>query len=144
MWNAKLINKSLNNGVLTVVIEYSNGIDTLTETYTSTGSRYNIKNIAIKRIQQLTEMKSTFAGIKTGSIDLTPEPVVEPEPQPVPEPTQEELDRSEYSSKLNSLRALVKASELGIIEPTNTRITTLRTWVKDNFKIEYADLLASI
>lgn len=114
-WTVKLIKKNLINGTLTVVVEYSDGKEVITETYTSTDPNFDIKKKLIKRIDELTKIDTTFKALKTGDIDTTvviPEPEVPVKPLP---PTAEEIAMNEYQSKKMELVSLKADLDLGLI-----------------------------
>lgn len=130
MYSASILSKETIKGVLRVIVQFSNGTDTFNEEFaTSSGLDANWLKKAVSR--RLDDLNSLSA------IDTTPgafDPTVTD-----PTPTQAESDRKTYSQKLIQLRRMTALQQLGIIAANDATVTSLKTWLKDNYKPNYLD-----
>lgn len=114
MWTAKLIKKDLIDGLITIVVEYTNGTNTFTET--TVIRDLDIRTKIMKRVAELNAVQENFTGIAVGDVDLTPTPP--PDPEPIPEPTLKEQLYQTYLDSKAELQAQKLNLDLGIIDQT--------------------------
>ena len=113
MWTAELKNKTITDDVLTFVVEYKNGKDTVSKTYVSNNPNFDIKVQARNEIEKLSGVSTKFSSTQLGNIDTT-KPTPEPTPEPTP-PTEQELAQQAYQSKKMELMSLKADLDLGLV-----------------------------
>ena len=136
MYTAKITNKKIVNGVLNVMVEFTDGVDTVNETcvpQNEDGLLFWVKS-RLETFNSAKEIDATYA--KDEVLDVS-ESVVTP-----PAPTADQIARDKW---LNDYRQWVRVKstliDTGVILNTNPKAVALLQKVKDNLKAEYLDFI---
>jgi hypothetical protein len=130
MYEAKLINKVENpDGTITVTVEYSDGVDTVTESFVPQDKRgYEY------RVQQRKESLTTAKLLKNE--DNVGKPIVTEKPLTAAEQARNLwLERDALNERVQY------AIDRGYLTGTEPKVVALRKWLKDNFKPEYIGIV---
>lgn len=132
MWTSKILNKQIENGLLTLTVELTDGTTTVTDTIsTRSGQPADwLNRMLYSRIEELTGLVAFEATIQTGMFTTTVPPVVEEEPATM----------TQYEKKLRKFGQYVEAIRKGIITDTNVDFLACKQWLTDNFsadKVKY-------
>ncbi len=126
MWIAKLKEKNLIDGNLSLVIEYKRGREVITESYNSKAGDEGPEGIARKRVTELNALSDKFSQVDLdASIDLTA-----PTPAPAPTPTPDDVKRQEYNLAVFDLKRKSEFVDLGVLTEVEAGLAALRTTVK--------------
>jgi hypothetical protein len=132
-YKANVISKQFNNGLLTVVIEYTDGITTFTDKMTSrSGQDENWINDEVKRrLSDLDGVEVLKGAIALGQVipDALPKKHVTPS-----EP------KAEYEANLKVFTAWLEALRQGLVTTDRKAFVELRQWLQDNWIDEYVEL----
>lgn len=134
-WKAKVVKKVIINGLLTIGVDFDNGIEKFRENYTSKGGNLDIKSMVRNRIVELESLATLDQGINLGDVDLTL-----PITQPISE-TQADKDRREFLVNYEKWLHAKKGIDSGIIDANNPDIVALLDKVKSQFKLTYLEVL---
>lgn len=137
-WTAKITDKSLSEGRLTVTVELSDGVNKYGERFVVSNAQGPawLKNAINEKIRILDQLSDYEQSLELGDIDLTPEPQLEP-----PKPSKEDSDRSEWLQNYQKLQRYEKLVDEKLMQSDATELTELQAKVKADFKPEYADLV---
>lgn len=133
MWTTEIISKSISNGVLQVVVSFSDGTQTFTDKYeTRNGQDANWLNDNIKRrIDDLTSVVAFADTITLGNYQIV---------EPVPTPEEPLEGKALYERKLKKFERMVAAIRKGATTDQNVNFINLKKWLKNNFDEQYLDL----
>lgn len=135
-WTAKLRDAKPSNGKWDVSITYSNGVTEIVRGYVlPVIGDGQIRELARNEVAALdaADMASTTI-IKGAFIDLTPPVVADP-----PAPTADEVAEASWFQRFHRLSDLMRLVELGLLPASDSRIATLQTTLKADFKPAYLD-----
>ena len=137
MYTAQILSKSIQRSARQVVIdvEFSDGTNTFTHKFTFS---FDVTFDAVKQmikqyINKLEQIDAAVDSIAIGVVDLTA--VTDGSP------TQADLDKRLWLQRDAIKDQVDKAIAKGYIAANNTKVTQLNTWLTNNFKPEYLDLL---
>lgn len=135
-WTAKITDKSLSEGKLSVTVELDNGTEKFGERFTIPNAQSPewLKDRINERIKVLTDLSTYADSLSVGEVDLTPTAIPEPEP-----PSKEETDRNQFVQDFTKLQQLQKALQVGLVKKED--IDAQGAIVKSKFKPEYLDIL---
>lgn len=125
MWTSKLSNKQIKNGILTLNVEYTDGVQTIYEVLTF-DSVPNLENMVKNRIKQLTDLDNYHASLIIGPISTA-----------IAVPSQDELDRKLWFENYSRYRKLLQAVTDGFLKSDDTSISNLLSELKSSYKPEY-------
>ena len=131
MWTHQIIDKKLSYGQLNVVVEYTDGEATYTETY-QINSLDNLKRTIKNRLASLNELVSLIDLIGLNEIDLTETPTVL---------TQAQIDQNTFLSDYRQWVNVKKAIDVGLLTGLEAPVVALLAKVKAEFKAAYLALL---
>lgn len=128
MYTAKSVGKSIANGTLSVTVEYTDGKDTLSETYQANSGidPQWLENRVRNKLLSLNTLSDLADATVLGSI--TPRTAT---------PTATDL----WLADLDRLKKMTYASTLGLIDTTAKAYTDQVAKVKSGFKPSYIDYL---
>jgi hypothetical protein len=130
MFTAKITNKTLVDGVLTVFVEFSNGVTSLTEwckPQDEDGLIYWVKS----RLAQLNAAPTLDAKYAVDQVIDTAEVAA-------PEPTAAEIERDEWLADYRKwVRVKTTLIDTGVLTGNETQVLALKTKVQTNFKAAY-------
>ena len=136
MWNAKKTNVTVESGVFVVTLEFTNGTDTFSEIIKSRFVDDTfVSDYVAKRIGELTKIDKLATDLRTVT-DITPTPVVSDTKTP------QEKAKADYLYHFNRYRALVRASELGIIDSKDATLASEKDYCVTNFSVDFIDTIA--
>jgi len=137
MYTVTIQNKSLDftarQNVLTV--EFNNGTHSFSK-QVRVGYDYDNNDIALvlkREVEVLTEVEANHNAITTGVIDVTS--------ATEPEPTQAEKDKALWLERDAQWEQVQKAIDKGYVPADNAKVVQLQTWLRNNFKAEYINLV---
>lgn len=137
MWTAKLLRKKRDGYRITLFFEFTNGTDTFVDElyFNYTQNLDTIKRELYRRIQYLNSVDTLESDIASGTItpEAPPPVVVDPPPAITPE----EQAQEDYKLKVLQMRGIYNAIQYGVLTGTEPLITTVRNYLKNNFKPEY-------
>lgn len=131
---SKTIDKPNRQFVVTVVFTHTNG-ETLSEVFrfgfdiTFEQMKRQIK----LRKEALEQLESNVSNVIEGAVDLSTVPDTAP--------TQAELDKMLWVQRDYLYEQVLKAIEKGYIQPNAPKVLQLKSWLTNNFKPEYIDLV---
>jgi hypothetical protein len=127
MYTAQSIAKDLLNGRLTVVVEYTNGTDTFTESlYATTGNDPNwLQNAVNRKLDDLNSLETFAAELKLGKVKKAIKSLEAPQ----------EVDQ--WRSDYQKFRAYQETNQLGITSPSDPDFAALKAKVKAGFKKDF-------
>lgn len=130
MWTAKILNKTLSEGVLSIGVEYTNGTETFLDSFTSSGAD-DLASFVQRKIDALDKIYSSAGKVgdiitKKQSVAITP--------------TKEQLDRSTYGSDLALYKKCLEAVKLGILTGNETQVQDVKSRLVSNYQASYIDL----
>lgn len=118
MWTAKIASKEFKNGRITVIVEFSNGIDAFTELMTlQVGDQLNA--LIKSRLEQITATESFYNSLELGS--FAPKDEV---PPPAPE-----------KSALAKFVEIKNFVDLGLIPPDSPEFSKAQEAAKSELSI---------
>lgn len=128
MFTATILNKNLTEGVMQVLVEFSDGTQTVSKAFNITSKR-NLKNEVRNELARLNELDVFNQALTLGVYDPT---------ETVVPPTQAESDKNEWFRNFNKLERLSKLNDLGALRPNAvTGLDTLKATVAADFKQAY-------
>lgn len=128
MWTATVLSKQFVNGLLTVMVNYTNGVENFNETHTTTSPENDWLNDIIKRkIEGLNKCDSAFNIITLGEFEIIKDKSHSPE----------WINYRDNIERLNTYTNLIRK---GIMMESDAKFNELKTWLTDNFKDEYVDM----
>jgi hypothetical protein len=134
-WTASINNISNNQGNAQVVVSYTNGINTLNETYL-VASPTQLKQTAINRIAQLQAVDDFVSTTTPGPLDTSV-----PAPVTPPPPTQAQIDQQTFIADITLYKQYKLAIGYGLMIAADPAVTTLVSKIKAEFIPAYAPLL---
>lgn len=132
MYNAKILDVHFFQGVITVLVEFSNNIDSFRDTYSTSQAQPDtwIHDHITKRLKDINSLPALLSTITVGqTIDGLPAPQ-ENAPSP----------RQQYRSDLARFNRFVSALAMGFTTQQNDEFIALKKKLTDNFLPEYLDL----
>lgn len=137
-WSAKITDKSLSEGRLSITVELKNGSKLFGEKFIVSNAQGPswLKDRINERIDVLNKLSAYEASLGLGDVDLTPDPITPP-----PTPTQAELNRAKWAEDYNKLQKLETLLTKKLIKSNDAELLALRTSVEADFKPEYADIV---
>ncbi len=136
MYTARISNKTTENGIFTIYVEFTNGTNTVTE-WCRPQNEDGFKHWVKSRLEAFNASETLDTAYSANDIVDVTDPIVTP-----PTPTQAEIDRDAW---LVDYRRWVKVKstliDTGILTGNEAQVTTLRNRVSTNFKPEYLNLL---
>lgn len=135
-WTTQITNKIIIDGLLKVVVEFSDGIQTFKDRYETRNAQdanwlnYNIA----RRISDLEGVVAFADTIPIGT--FTPTAIVT---EVVVDETKL-TPKEKYARKLKKLESLISAIKKGIISETDVDFIATKQWLIDNWSINYFDL----
>ena len=129
MYTATLKNRLIEGGRIRWVVEFSNGTDTITDSFNERKYQDLQKSVA-RRLAEL-----NF--VDTFTIDGVIDPTLPPE---VP-PTQAEIDRNQWLMDWRKLETANKLVQAGVIADTLPAYVTFKNKVIADFKVGYINYL---
>ena len=134
MYTASIKSKELENGVLKVIVEFSDGVTTVEEwckPQNWDGFKYWVKS----RLETFNTGKD-FSLADGQAVDVS-DPVVVP-----PTPTQAEIDRNEWFKQYAKwIKIKYNLIDTGIVAANAPQLVTLLDNIKTGFKASYLDYL---
>lgn len=127
-WTASVTSKDFSNGFYSVTVQYTDGVNIVSETYRSQVPNLTwLQDQVRSRISQLSV---------AGGFNITLGPITLPTP-PASDP-----NISLFGQRVKILEVAKLLIDMGVIVPTNPKVVTLANWVKNNFDtyIEQVDL----
>lgn len=136
MYTAKIQNKTIENGILTVNVEFTNGVTTLIEwckPQDEGGLKYWVK----ARLDALNSASDIYSKYSDGSTVDVSSTVVSPVVQ-----TQAEIDRDKWLKKYNKwVKIKTTLIDTGILTAADPTLVTLKGKVQSDYLPEYLDLI---
>ena len=130
MYTAKITNKEEVNGQFVVTVEFTDGVDTVTETVVPQDKQGFIHWVK-QRSYSLTTAKELKDEDNVGKVvDVTTTQL-----------TQSELDFNEWVEDFNRLKQVQELVDLGVVVDDNPKLVALRNKVQNDLKAEYVDKL---
>ncbi len=133
MYEAKIIESNLSNGLLSAVVEFkdSEGNDVFTERFETTRPQTQdwLNQQITAKIETVTALDAIRKSIKIGDRII----YVERAETETPE-------RIEFKNDLDAFHRLVSAAQQGIVDRNSQEFIGLRDKLKNNFIPEYLDL----
>lgn len=128
-WTATVTQKSVNNGMMNVGIQFTDGTKTVIENYRSSFPTEEwLKRTVRDRITYLSALDSFDATIGIGTVTpLGPDPVT---------PDEQNL----FMNRVRLLGLVKMMIDMGVITQNNAKVTALVNWLKDRIAT-YFDLL---
>jgi hypothetical protein len=127
-YTAKIISKTIDNGVPVVTVEFTNGVTVVQESVKPqdlTGFKYWVKS-------RLATFNADIAYQIGEDVDVT-DPVVTP-----PTPTQAELDEASWRGRLAKMKWVQEnLIDTGVLTGSETQVVNLRNGLKTDFKASY-------
>jgi hypothetical protein len=128
MFTATITSKNFAEGVMQVLVEFSNGTQTVPKAFNISSER-NLKSEIRNELVRLNELEVLATALPLGVYDPT-EAVV-----PL---TQEQIDKGIWFRNFNKLEQLTKLNTLGGLRPALvTDLDTLKATVSTDFKKAY-------
>lgn len=135
MYTAKLVGKTLNNGNLSVDVEFTNGVNVLTETCRPSDET-GLNHWVASRLKTLNAGEEIAAKYAEG-VTIDPNPVVTP-----PAPTAAEIARNEWLANYHKwTRVKLYLIDTGLFTGNEAKATALKAKVIDDFRPEYFDYI---
>lgn len=129
MYTAKLINRLIEGGKIRWVVEFSNGTDTFTDSF-SERKYQDLQRTVARRLAEL-NFVDTFT-VDTVIDSTLPVDVVL---------TQEEIDRNQWLMDWRKLETANKLVQAGVIAGTLPAYVTFKNKVAADFKVGYINYL---
>ena len=129
-WTAAVTNIDVTNGALRIDVTYSDG-DRLVRDRIETRSGQSetwLTDTVKRRIAELDGVDALVSSIAIGPVTTPVDPPVSNTP------------RDQYVRKLEQFQAALNAARMGIINEDAAAFANLRTWLRQNFLVEYLDL----
>lgn len=136
-WTAKITDKSLSEGRLTITVELDNGTQKFGERFVVSNAQSPswLKDRINEKIRILDQLSTYETSLELGGVDLTPDP----DPKPTP-PTKDELDRIAFVQEYQKYQQLQKALEAKLI--TQKDVDDQAVVVKSKYKDDYLDIVS--
>lgn len=130
-FTAKIVNKIWKNGLLTVEIEYTDGVRTFHDSMVSRSGQAAdwVENEVVRRLTDLAGLDTLAESIELGPVAVNAVHGVAKE-TPV----------SEYETKLRQFNAWLEALRQGVTTVDRPAFVALKTWLRDNWQDEYLEL----
>ena len=126
MYTATIVSKNFTEGVMQVLVEFSDGVQTLSKAF-NIKSESNLKNEIKNELNRLNELEVFFTALPLGAYTVVDEVT-----------TQATLDKDAWFRDFNRLEQLTKLNTLGALRPNAVAgLDTLRTTVSTDFKNAY-------
>ena len=123
MWTAKLIKKNYIKGddKIEVIVEYTDGVDTINQTYKITNpSREILKEIIKEKIENLNNLENLDNTLVKGEIDLTETPII---------PIALSDEEKTFIENLKLFEKLKKMADYGLIQSDDSKFVNIKTQV---------------
>lgn len=138
-YTAKIISKNIFNGLLTVEVEFrsEDGKDIFNDKFSSSSIQDSdwIDQIVLKKLTNLENLDTFLESIEIGK-------EIKKDLKPANKNLNQTLShKDEFQQKLNLFRQCVSGISMGIMTNKNEEFLRLQTWLKNNLKLEYLDLL---
>jgi len=132
MWTATITNVSKDNGMVNIVVTFTDGKETVTETFQSRSANDAwLRSVVRSRIDSLTASYAYAASLVNGSsVDTTVAPK-----------TQAEIDLDDFMTKYSHWQQIKKAVDIGIITGAETSVVNAKNAVTAAFKPAYLQFL---
>lgn len=131
MWTARVVNKSWKNGLLTVELEYSDGVRMFHDSMVSRSGQ------AADWVQSEVERRLTdLAGLDALAETISLGPVT------VAETVRSFQPVDEYAETLRRFNAALNAARQGILSDDAAIVNDLRCWLREGFRPEHLELFA--
>jgi len=129
MYTAQSIDKMIENGRLSVVVEFTDGTDTFTETfYTTSGNDSHwLINRTADKLADLNSLSVYASGLELG--EIAARVAVEP------------TEKSEWQGEVQKLQSMKEAISLGVVNETDQEFIAQQKKVKDTFSKNFMNSL---
>ena len=126
MYTANIDSKTFSGGKLTVKVTYSNGNENITEDliYTQAQDENYIDDIISRKLNDLNSLSNLYDSIVIGNYNLK---------------ETSDSDKDLYYKKASEYMKFMNIASMGLISHDRAIIIELNTWLKANFKDEYAN-----
>lgn len=126
MYTANIDSKTFSGGKLTVKVTYSNGNENITEDliYTQAQDENYIDDIISRKLNDLNSLSNLYDSIVIGNYNLK---------------ETSDSDKDLYYKKASEYMKFMNIARMGLISHDRAIIIELNTWLKANFKDEYAN-----
>lgn len=126
MYTANIDRKTFSGGKLTVKVTYSNGNENITEDliYTQAQDENYINDIISRKLNDLNSLSNLYDSIVIGNYNLK---------------EASNSDKDLYYKKASEYMKFMNIARMGLIPHDRAIIIELNTWLKANFKDEYAN-----
>lgn len=136
MFTAKITSVSKSRGGISILVEYTNGVETFNETLVASGSANlawlnSQARIRVKEIQRMYDFADTLA----------PEQVIDTADVVPPVLTQAEIDQNTFLQDYHRWLAVKQAIDVGILTGLEAPVVALLNKVKAGFKPAYLTIL---
>ncbi len=129
MFTATITKKNFAEGVMQVVVDFSNGTQTVSKAF-NVSSENNLKGDVRNELRRLNELEVFAQALPLGVYDATETPGT-----PM---TQEEIDKNKWFRDFNKLERLTKLNDLGGLRPNIVAdLEALKEKVATDFKKAY-------
>jgi len=134
MWSASITSVAKKNAVSEVIVTFTDGKETVTQTYLVSDPT-SLKKIISDQINQYNTTDTFIATNPLGPVDLTvsPPPVLTPDP--------DQLAQSQFLDDLRTYRGMQNAVALGLLPANDPSISALALKLKTTFLPSYLQLL---
>lgn len=131
MYTAKIISKSITDGLLTVVIEYSDGKTSFQDKMVSRSGQADdwVEQEVKRRIAELEGLSALQSKISTGAVSVATE-----------KPVGVKTAKDTYAEKLREFEAWLNALRQGVTTVDRPAFVALKQWLHDNWQDEYLEL----
>ena len=129
-FTAKIVNKSWKNGLLTVELEYTDGVRMFHDSMVSRSGQAAdwVESEVARRLNDLAGLNVLAESIELGPVAVNAVRAVRVTPV------------SEYETKLRQFNAWLEALRQGVTTVDQPAFVALKTWLRDNWQDEYLEL----
>ena len=128
MFTATITSKNFAEGIMQVLVEFSNGTQTVSKAF-NVVSEQNLKREVRNELTRLNELVVLSTALPLGAYDPT---------ETVVPPTQAEVDKQVWFRNFNKLEQLTRLNTLGGLRPNAVAsLDTLKATVSADFKQAY-------
>lgn len=129
MFTASIQKNSFSEGVMQVVVDFSDGTDTVTRAFNISSER-DLKRQVKNELDRLNDLSNLAKTLTEGVYDASD--------TVAPPPTQAEIDKHAWFRNFNRLEQLAKLESLGALRPALAEeLVTLRETVATDFRKAY-------
>jgi hypothetical protein len=137
MYTAKVVKKEIDNGIVKVFVEFTDGVNSQTE-WCIPQDRQGFNFWVKSRLAVFNTGKELQTDLVDGAdIDVSDTPVL---------PSQDELDKQTWFAKYNELEILEKIASKNFLTGArltalNNKISNTKKYLDDNVKVEYLNFI---